>query len=223
MPLRLIASPVATWALEADAARTKEMTMTEQFRVIRIDAGHADAISVGVFPADSAKEAVKQAVYVDGKAGVTGAQTYEAHVMRNASVWNASSRNEQFIDKLVRSEDPARDLHRAQIFRAASLVRDGEVTTYEAVGLAAYGQPNMARAVASMASKHSDFPNPHRVLMRGGKIADGWLDPDGGGPEKCKRRLEAEGVRFVDSSLDDSYGVADPAHMIDAETLKSRM
>jgi hypothetical protein len=29
----------------------------------------------------------------DGKVGITGAQTYEAHVMRNASAWT----NEQFM------------------------------------------------------------------------------------------------------------------------------
>lgn len=197
--------------------------MAEQFRVLRFGAGATDALNVGVFAADSPKEAVRQAVYADGKAGVTGDQTYEAHVMRNASVWNAKSRNEQFIDELVRSEDPTRDLHRAQIFHAAGVVRRGEVTTYGDIGLAAYGQPNMARAVASVASKHPGFPSPHRVLMRGGKIAEDWSDGKGGGPEECKRRLEAEGVRFIPSSLDPVHGVADPAHIIDAPDLKSRM
>jgi len=197
--------------------------MAEQFRVVRFGAGVTDATNIGVFTADSPKEAVRQAVYADAQAGVTGSQTYEAHVRRNASVWSSKSRNEQFIDELVRSEDPTRDLHRAQIFHAAGVVRKGEVTTYGEVGLAAYGQANMGRAVASVASKHPDFPNPHRVLMRGGKIAHDWSDGKGGGPEECKRRLEAEGVGFIGSSLDSVLGVADPVHMIDAEEIKRRM
>lgn len=53
-----------------------------------------------------------------------------------------------------------------------------------------------------MAAKNPAFSHPHRVLKSGGFVPDGWRDDEGRGPEECRRRLEAEGIRFADDAAD---------------------
>ncbi len=94
----------------------------------------------------------------------------------------------------------------------ARLVRAGEWTTYGDLSIAVRGDTNASRAVGRLAATHPGFPNPHRVLRAGGGPADAgraW-------PEECRRRLEAEGVRFV------SGGLADPARYVEWHELISR-
>ncbi len=45
------------------------------------------------------------------------------------------------------------------------------------------------------------FSAPWRVIYADGSIPDGWGAGDGG-PERCRRLLEAEGIRFVDGRAD---------------------
>jgi alkylated DNA nucleotide flippase Atl1 len=80
----------------------------------------------------------------------------------------------------------------------AEHVRAGEWTTYGDISIAVRGDAQGARAVGRAAATLLHFPNPHRVLQRGGVIAEHWKtdDSDVPNPEVCRQRLEAEGVRF---------------------------
>ena len=69
--------------------------------------------------------------------------------------------------------------------------------------MAATGTRRMARAVARVAASNPAFPAAWRVIYADGSIPEGW-GADDGGPERCRRLLEAENVRFVS-------GRADPA------------
>jgi alkylated DNA nucleotide flippase Atl1 len=77
-------------------------------------------------------------------------------------------------------------------------VRPGEWTTYGDISIAARGDTMGARAVGRAAAMLEHFPNPHRVLQRGGQIPDGWksTDSESPNPEECRRRLEVERVGF---------------------------
>lgn len=89
------ATAVAASARVAGGARLEGVSsMSEFFRVFRVD--DADFLYVGTFEGANVKEAVQKALYAD----TDGANTYEAHVVRNASVWEAKSRNERFVDTL---------------------------------------------------------------------------------------------------------------------------
>jgi hypothetical protein len=68
----------------------------ERFRVFRLEGDVP--VYVGTFAGANAKEAVKQGVYAD-EAG--GPRTYEAHVLRNTSVFDVKSRDERFIDSVT--------------------------------------------------------------------------------------------------------------------------
>ncbi len=88
---------------------------------------------------------------------------------------------------------------------AAALVPAGRWTTYGDISIAVRNDLLAARAVASSAMHNLEFPNPERVLKAGGRIAPSWVSEDGlQGPEECRRRLEEQGVRFVDDRADPS-------------------
>lgn len=99
--------------------------------------------------------------------------------------------------------------------RLASLVRMGEWTTYGDISIAVMGDHRGARGVGRAAAAVSDFPNPHRVLMQGGRISPDWKSAEGLGPEECLRRLEEDGVRF-------DQGIADGAQRVAWDELMRR-
>jgi alkylated DNA nucleotide flippase Atl1 len=99
-----------------------------------------------------------------------------------------------------------------RILHVAELIPRGYWTAYGEVGLAATGSARSARAVARCASRTRGFPNAWRVIHADGSIPEGWGRRDGG-PARCRRLLEAEGVRFID-------GRADPTKKILADELE---
>jgi hypothetical protein len=68
-----------------------------KFRVFRLDHPDAEPAYVGTFDGDNAKDAIRHGIYADKRGGEA---IYEAHVLGNASVFDARSRIEQFIDSL---------------------------------------------------------------------------------------------------------------------------
>lgn len=99
-----------------------------------------------------------------------------------------------------------------RILHVAELIPRGYWTAYGEVGLAATGSARSARAVARCASRTRGFPNAWRVIHADGSIPEGWGRGDGE-PDRCRRLLEAEGVRFID-------GRADPTKKILADELE---
>ena len=97
----------------------------------------------------------------------------------------------------------------ARILAVAALVRHGEWTTYGDIGVAALGG-RAARMVGRLAATHRRFPNAHRVLRAGGRLADD------GHAARRRKRLEAEGIRF------DEAGRADPGRRVDWCDLEAR-
>jgi hypothetical protein len=71
------------------------MSGQEKFRVFRLDGD--TPVYVGTFTGTS-KEAIKKGVFADGSAGE---HVYEAHVLRNASLFDTRSRREHFIDSVT--------------------------------------------------------------------------------------------------------------------------
>ena len=104
------------------------------------------------------------------------------------------------------------EYRRNKILRAARAIPHGRWASYGDVGVVATSARNAARAVARSAAHNPAFPNPWRVLDRDGAIPDGWRGY-GGGPEKCRELLEAEGIGF-------EGGHADPARRIGWEELE---
>jgi alkylated DNA nucleotide flippase Atl1 len=98
------------------------------------------------------------------------------------------------------------------ILRASRIIPEGYWTAYGEIGAAATGNRRSHRLVARLAAHDPAFSTPWRVLHADGSIADGWRGR-GGGPEKCRELLEAEGVRFID-------GRADPAQKILADEIE---
>lgn len=86
----------------------------------------------------------------------------------------------------------------------AARVRSGEWTAYGDISIAVRGDTMGARAVGRAAATSPIFPNPHRVLLEGGRIPDGWRSDNGDGPEECRRRLKEEGVTFTPDGRADS-------------------
>ena len=86
------------------------------------------------------------------------------------------------------------------------MIPKGRWTAYGEIGIAATGTTRAARAVARSAARDPAFPSAWRVIHADGSIPEGWGAFDGG-PERCRRLLEAEGVRFVN-------GRADPAQKL---------
>jgi alkylated DNA nucleotide flippase Atl1 len=101
--------------------------------------------------------------------------------------------------------------------KVAGLVRRGEWTTYGDVSIAQRGDSRAARAVGRAAATLDDFPNPHRILLEGGRIPEGWRDGRGNGPEECRRQLENEGVSFTDD------GRANMARRVTWDVLRERL
>jgi alkylated DNA nucleotide flippase Atl1 len=106
---------------------------------------------------------------------------------------------------------PIEDPH-ATILRASRLIPEGYWTAYGEIGAAATGGRGAHRLVARLAASNPGFRNAWRVLHADGTIADGWRG-HGGGPERCRELLEAEGVRFTN-------GRADPTKKILADELE---
>ncbi|MBM4407036.1 MAG: hypothetical protein FJ038_00205 [Chloroflexi bacterium] len=97
----------------------------------------------------------------------------------------------------------------------AALVGRGEWTTYGDISVVAHGTARYARHVGRAAATEEAFPNAERVLAAGGRIAPGWRAEHGAGPGECRRRLEAQGVRFVRDR-------ADPGQRVGWEDLLAR-
>jgi alkylated DNA nucleotide flippase Atl1 len=92
----------------------------------------------------------------------------------------------------------------------AALIGRGEWTTYGDIARVALGRRS-ARVVGGAAAR-GRLANAHRILLAGGRISPGW---DGGRVDECRRRLEAEGIRFAG-------GRADPARHLTWLDLASR-
>jgi alkylated DNA nucleotide flippase Atl1 len=87
------------------------------------------------------------------------------------------------------------------ILRASRVIPAGYWTAYGEIGVAATGRRGAHRLVARLAVHDPAFVNAWRVLHADGSIAEGWRG-HGGGPERCRELLEAEGVRFVNGRAD---------------------
>jgi alkylated DNA nucleotide flippase Atl1 len=105
---------------------------------------------------------------------------------------------------------------RDRILKSSRLIKDGYWVTYGDIAIAAFDNPRLARVVARVAAHNPAFSNPHRVLAKGGVIAEGWKDDDGNGPEECIRRLADDGVELVD-------GRAPEARRMHHDELKARL
>ena len=51
------------------------------------------------------------------------------------------------------------------------------------------------------------LPNAERILAAGGRIAAGWRDGEGGGPDACRERLLDQGLAFNDGRADPDRAV----------------
>lgn len=100
--------------------------------------------------------------------------------------------------------------------RVAGLIRAGEWTTYGDVALAATGSGNGSQAVGRAAASIPSFPNPHRILQKGGRIPGSWRNFSGDGRDQCMAMLVAEGVAF------DAAGLADSGAYVAPERLRER-
>lgn len=114
------------------------------------------------------------------------------------------------------TETPTGSADTATVIAIASLIEPGEWTTYGDITVAAIGRSSAAMAVGSIARTNDDFPNAHRVLNASGRVPPRWQSSDGGGPEVCQRRLEAEGIQFSGG------GNAEAARRVDGATLRGR-
>lgn len=97
-------------------------------------------------------------------------------------------------------------VRRDTILRASRVIPEGSWTAYGEIGRAATGSPTAHRLVARLAAHDPAFSTAWRVIHADGSIPEGWRG-HGGGPEKCRELLEAEGVRF-------NNGRADPEQKI---------
>lgn len=100
--------------------------------------------------------------------------------------------------------------------RVAGLIREGEWTSYGDLSIAVRGDLKGKQAVGRAAATFPRFPNPHRVLRKGGEIPNEWRDWSGNGPEACKALLAAEGVNFTED------GRASPGSYVTGEELIAR-
>lgn len=75
--------------------------MPELFRIFRRDG--EGFIYIGTFEGENVKQAMQEAVYADA---LPGSHEYEAHVLRNASFFEAKFRDERFVDILRPVKNP---------------------------------------------------------------------------------------------------------------------
>lgn len=75
--------------------------MPEFFRVFRRDG--EGLLYIGTFEGENVKQAMQKAVYADP---LPGSHKYEAHVVRNASFFEAEFRDERFVDILRTVTNP---------------------------------------------------------------------------------------------------------------------
>lgn len=168
----------------------------------------------------------RQVLALEGLYAATGMTTREVAIAieyDDANVWlvlDALRRRD--VVEIVPGSDPQRwrisERHRrtAEPYVAiARLVRAGEWTTYGDVAVAAGMSAHSAIAVGRAAATLPNFPNPHRVLKKGGLIAEDWHDDEGRGADECRRRLKEEGVKFVQDH-------ANPAQRVTWEILRDR-
>lgn len=134
----------------------------------------------------------------------------------------------QGVAELVPGSDPQRwrllprFRQRRSIFRAAAQVRKGEFTSYGDISQVVYGHGQGGQAIGRVAAKDKEFPNPHRVLAKGGLIPADWAFPDGtGGPEAAEELLKKEGVTIL--SDEDGHRYAHPRHYVNHEELSARL
>lgn len=84
---------------------------------------------------------------------------------------------------------------REQVFEIVKKIPKGKVTTYGQIALM-LGKTRGAREVGWMLHSNTDPKVPcHRVVDRNGRLAPNFAFD---GALEQKRRLEAEGVKFVD-------------------------
>jgi hypothetical protein len=106
----------------------------------------------------------------------------------------------------------------AELFcRIAAQVYAGEWTTCADISLAARGDTSAAWMVCWAAERLPDFPNPHRVLLEGGRPHPYEHEHQRGLPGVVSARLVAEGVRF------DDYGRAERASRVGWDDLRQRI
>ncbi len=106
----------------------------------------------------------------------------------------------------------------AELFcRIASQVRGGEWTTCADISLAARGDTSAAWMVCWAATRLPDFPNPHRVLLEGGRPHPYDHEHQRGLPGVVSSRLVEEGVRF------DEYGRAERESRVGWDDLRQRV
>ncbi len=106
-----------------------------------------------------------------------------------------------------------RSQRRDRILRLSRLMPGNRWATYGDFAIAVYGDPRMARTVARVAAKNPSFIGPHRILVSGGAINEGWQDSEGHGAEQCERLLRDAGIKFSD-------GHADPDQQVGWEILR---
>lgn len=134
----------------------------------------------------------------------------------------------QAVAELVPGSDPQRwrllprYRQRQSIFRAAAQVHRGEFTSYGDISQVVYGHGQGGQAVGRVAAKDEGFPNPHRVLAKGGLIPPDWSFLDGtGGPQAAAELLEKEGVKILHD--EDGRQYAHPRHYVNFEELTARL
>jgi alkylated DNA nucleotide flippase Atl1 len=133
----------------------------------------------------------------------------------------------QDVVEMVPGSDPQRwrllprYRQRHQILKTAALVRRGEYTTYGDLSHVVYGHGQGGQAVGRLTTTLRDFPNPHRVLGKSGKISPTWAFPDGtGGPDVAEDLLREEGVEVLH---DNGSRYGHPRHHVDYEELGARL
>lgn len=106
----------------------------------------------------------------------------------------------------------------AELFcRIAGQVRRGEWTTCADISLAARGDTSAAWMVCWAAVHLPDFPNPHRVLLEGGRPHPYDHEHHRGRPGLVSARLVEEGVPF------DEYGRAERTARVGWDDLRQRI
>ena len=101
----------------------------EKFRVFRLDEDDDAPAYVGTFAAETPKEAVREAIWIDDEVGPQQRRefVYEAHVLRNASVFETRSRDERFIDSVKQLNTQRHFVENSVVARRLAFIPDDEV------------------------------------------------------------------------------------------------